>query len=420
MIRKILTYASGEVLVKGIAFLAIPLYSHLIQPGEYGVLGFLKSITSFLPFILTFYYLYAYVRLSVEVDDEKLISTYFFLGLFLNIFYLLSALGLYFFIIQSFEINVYYFILSIMASASIYMFQVLQMYYRSKGMASSYLKFSVVYSFLGLGLNFAALVYFQDNVFAMLFSSFLVSLFLSIIAYQKLKHHVNWELFDFLLVKKILAYSIPLVPGAIALLLFSQSDKIILINYVSTAELGIYTMAFTIGLSMSYIGSAFFMSYQPLFYEKLSAGLTEEIENQFWKNILFLLSALVLDFMIILIVYQFVNPKYEDGMPLAFVIAIAYTFISFAQMMELHLTHIKKTFLVSFVYGIGGMLTLVCLWLFIPMFGTDGAAYALLISAIIISILMYYIAQRNLYLSYNRLYVLGFYAFGLGLVWLIL
>ncbi len=258
MIKKILTYTSGEVLVKGIAFLAIPLYSHLIQPGEYGVLGFLKSVTSFLPCILTFYYLYAYVRLSVEVEDKNLISTYFFLGLFLNIFYLLSAFGLYLFIIQSFEIDLHYFILSIMASASIYMFQVLQMYYRSKGMASSYLKFSVVYSFLGLGLNFAALIFFHDNIFAMLFSSFLVSLLLSIIAYQKLKHYVEWELFDLILVKKILAYSTPLVPGAIALLLFSQSDKIFLINYVSTVELGVYTMAFTVGLSMSYIGSAFF------------------------------------------------------------------------------------------------------------------------------------------------------------------
>lgn len=420
MIKKILTYASGEVLVKGIAFLAIPLYSHLIQPGEYGVLGFLKSVTSFLPFILTFYYLYAYVRLSVEVEDKKLISTYFFLGLFLNIFYLLSALGLYILVIQSFEIDLYYFILSIMASASIYMFQVLQMYYRSKGMASSYLKFSVIYSFLGLGLNFAALIFFQDNIFAMLFSSFLVSLSLSIIAYQKLKHHVEWALFDLILVKKILAYSVPLVPGAIALLLFSQSDKIFLINYVSTVELGVYTMAFTIGLSMSYIGSAFFMSYQPLFYEKMSAGLKEEVENQFWKNVLFLLSALALDFIIILIVYQFVNPKYEDGLPLAFVIAIAYTFISFAQMMELHLTHIKKTFLVSLVYGIGGILTLVCLWFFIPIFGKYGAAYSLLISAVVISMLMYYIAQKNLYLSYNRLYVLGFYVVGLGSAWLIL
>jgi O-antigen/teichoic acid export membrane protein len=419
MIRKILTYASGEVLVKGVAFLAVPLYSHLIQPSEYGVLGFLKSITSFLPFILTFYYLYAYVRLSVEVEEKKLISTYFYLGLFLNMFYFLSALALYYLFIQDFSIELHYFMLSIMASSSIYMFQILQMYYRSKGMASSYMKLSVIYSLLGVSLNLFSLLYFKDNIFAMLFSSFFVSMLLSVIAYQILKQQVEWRLFDLNLVKKVLSYSIPLVPGAIALLLFSQSDKIILINYVSTAELGIYTMAFTIGLSMSYIGSAFFMSYQPLFYEKMSAGLSLEIVNQFWKNILFLISTLILDFVIIYSVYQFINPKYEAGLHLAFLIAIAYTFISFAQMMELHLTHIKKTSLVSIVYGAGGVLTLVNLWLLIPVYGDKGAAFSLLISSFVISILMYFVAQKNLYLAYNKFSLLGFYGISLSLAWIV-
>ena len=420
MIKKILTYASGEVLVKGVAFLAIPLYSHLIQPSEYGVLGFLKSVTSFLPFILTFYYLYAYVRLSVEVEEKKLISTYFYLGLFLNAFYFMSALGLYFLVIQDYEIDLHYFILSIMASSSIYMFQVLQMYYRSRGLAGSYMKLSVTYSILGLSMNFLALIYFKDNVFAMLFSSFLVSFSLSIIAYQVLNKQVHWELFDFELVKRILAYSTPLVPGAIALLLFSQSDKIILLHYVSAADLGIYTLAFTVGLSMSYIGSSFFMSYQPMFYAKLSAGLQEEIEEQFWKNMMFLISALILDFLIVYIVYQFVDFKYKSGLQLAFIIAISYTFISFSQMMELHLTYIKKTFLVSVVYGIGGILTLICLGLLIPEYGQVGAAISLLLSSFCISLLMYYVAQKNLYLSYNKVSIASFYLVVSGLIWIVL
>jgi O-antigen/teichoic acid export membrane protein len=307
-----------------------------------------------------------------------------------------------------------------MASSSIYMFQVLQMYYRSRGLAGSYMKLSITYSILGLSMNFLALIYFKDNVFAMLFSSFLVSFSLSVIAYQILIKQVYWELFDFELVKRILAYSTPLVPGAIALLLFSQSDKIILLHYVSTADLGIYTLAFTVGLSMSYIGSSFFMSYQPMFYEKLSAGLQEEIEEQFWKNLMFLISALILDFFIVYIVYQFVDFKYTSGLKLAFIIAISYTFISFSQMMELHLTYIKKTFLVSVVYGIGGILTLICLGLLIPIYGQMGAAVSLLLSSFSISLLMYYVAQKNLYLSYNKILVASFYLVVLILIWIVL
>jgi len=168
-------------------------------------------------------------------------------------------------------------------------------------------------------------------------------------------------------------------------------------------------LAFTLGLSMSYIGSAFFMSYQPLFYEKISQNLSLEIEHQFWKNIAFILSALFLSFMVIYIAYYFVDSKYSGGLEYALIIALAYSFITFSQMMELHLTYIKKTLLVSLVYGVGGILTIVLLFMLIPLYGAKGASISLLISAFIISILMYLLAQKKMYLNYNKSALFGYY-----------
>ncbi len=415
MIKKILTYASGEVLIKGMAFLALPLYSHLILPQEYGVLGFLNSLVAFFPFVLTFYYLYAYVRFSVDVEPSKLISPYFYLGIFLNFFYFLSALIIYFLFIVSYEIELKYFILSITSSSMIFIFQILQMYYRSQGLAKKYIRLAVVYSMVGLSLNLILLLLLQDNILAMLFSSAITSVIVSIVAFTILKKNISWSKYDFQLVKKILKYTIPLVPGAISLLIFSQSDKLILINYITKEELGIYNLAFTLGLSMAYIGSAFFMGYQPIFYEKISKGLDDEIKEQFNKNILLLLTALLLSLAIIFIAYKFINIKYIDGIKVAFIIAIAYSFIAFAQMMELHLTHIKKTFLVSIIYGIGAIVILVSLYILVPIYGAKGAAISLFVSGFIISIIMYNMAQRNLYIGYNKYYLVIFYLITCGL-----
>jgi len=417
MIKKILTYSFGEVLVKGVSFLAIPLYSHLIMPSEYGTLGFLNSLVSFLPFIFTFYYLYAYVRFSVDEEDEKIISTYFYMGLFLNIFYFFSALIIYFLFIQHYQIALKYFILSILGSSLIYIFQVLQMYYRSKGFASAYIKLSIAYSIVGLILNFIFLVLLKDNVLAMLLSAVITALSLSILAYIILKKFITWEQFDKELVKKIFVYSLPLVPGAIALLLFSQSDKIILINYISKEDLGVYTLAFTLGLSMSYIGSAFFMGYQPLFYEKLFKGHKAEVENQFWKNIIFIILALCLALVIIIVSYQFIDAKYSRGLSLSLLIATAYSFLTFSQMMELHLTYLKKTGLVSLVYGVGGILTVGLLLYLIPIYGAKGASVSLFLGAFVISLFMYLMAQYHLYLEYNKIAVILFYSFVLILGW---
>ncbi|RLA83869.1 MAG: hypothetical protein DRG78_03135 [Epsilonproteobacteria bacterium] len=409
MIKKILTYASGEVLVKGMVFLALPLYSHLILPQEYGVLGFLNSLVAFLPFVLTFYYLYAYVRFSVDVEPSKLISTYFYLGIFLNIFYFLSALIIYFLFIVNYEIELKYFILSITASSSIFIFQILQMYYRSQGLAKKYIRMAVVYSIVGLSLNLILLLLLQDNILAMLLSGVITSILVSMVAFKILKKNISWEQYDIVLVKKILKYTIPLVPGAISLLIFSQSDKLILINYITKEELGVYNLAFTLGLSMAYIGSAFFMGYQPIFYEKISKGLSDEIKEQFNKNILLLVTALLLSLSIIFIAYEFINIKYVNGIKFAFIIAIAYSYIAFAQMMELHLTHIKKTFLVSIIYGVGAIVTLISLYIFVPIYGAKGAAMSLFISGFVISIIMYSMAQRNLYIEYSKFYLTVFY-----------
>lgn len=414
MIKKILTYSFGEILVKGSAFLAIPLYSHLILPIEYGTLGFLNALVAFLPFIFTLYYLYAFVRFSVETEEKQLISTFFYLGIFLNIFYLISALIVYSVFIKYYDIALKYFILSILGSSLVFVFQILQLYYRSKGSSKSYIRISVSYSLVGLSLNFLFLLLLDDNVLAMLLSSMSTSIIATLFAYKILFHNIKWKLFDLSLVAKILKYSIPLVPGAVALLMFSQSDKIILVNYISKEELGIYTLAFTIGLSMAYIGSAFFMAYQPIFYDKLSKGLFDEIKNDYWKILIFLLLALLLSFLAIFIVYQFINIKYIEGFKLSLIIALAYCFVAFSQIMELHLTYMKRTSIVSLVYGFGGILTISTLFILIPLLGTKGAALSLFLSAFLISVFMYNIAQRYLFISYNKFYVVSFYLFTLS------
>jgi len=417
MIKKILTYSFGEMIVKGLSFLALPFYSYLILPEEYGVLGFLSSLVSFLPFIFTLYYLYAYIRFSIDVEDKELLSTYFYMGIFLNIFYFLSAIALYYLLIQSYDIQLKYYILSIGSSTSIYLFQLLQLHHRSKGKSSEYLKYAVVYALLGLFFNFLFLLYFKDNILAMLLSSLCISLLASFIAYRVLKEYIKWKFYNFQLVVNILKYSIPLVPGGIGLLLFSQSDKLILASYVSKEELGIYVVATTIGLAMGYLGRAFHMAYQPIFYAKMSEEKGREIQEQFWKNILLIILASLGALFAVYVAYHFINSKYLEGMHISFMIVFAYTFVTFSQMMELHLTYVKRNALVSYIYIFGGLLTLLLLWILVPTYGTEGAAIILYVTAMLTSILMYIISQKILYIQYNKFFVFMFYAFVLGLMY---
>jgi len=410
MIRKILTYSFGEILVKGISFLVLPLYSYMILPGEYGTLGFLNSLVVFLPFIFTFYYLYAFVRFAVNIKPQRLISTYFYMGILLNIFYLFGALIVYYLFISYYNIALKYYIMSVLASASIFLFQILQMYYRSCGNAKQYLYMSSFYTLAGVVLNIVFLTIFQDNVFAMLLANLTLALLGSLVAYRVLTKYIHLKLVDRALILTILKYSIPLVPGAIALAMSSNIDKIVLLKYITKEELGIYVMALSIGMAMGYLGKAFFMGYQPIFYEKVARNESGEIQKQFLKNIIIVLLFLCGVLIAIPFVYKFINEKYMSGYFISFSVAMTYAIYTFSQMMELHLTYSKKTIWVSYVYGIGTLLVLIGLILCAPIYGVKGAIIVLFCSSAITSLIMYYVAQKIFYIDYPKRVILLFYS----------
>lgn len=403
MVKKLLTYITGEISIKAIGFLLIPLYSHLITPEQYGVLGFLNALVSFLPFILTFYYLYGYVRFSLETQPKEILSTFITMGLGLNLFFMVASIGVYFTALRHYyTIEWVYFLLAISASASLFAFQILQMHHRSQQMATHYLRLSLLYTITTALLNITFLVLLKDKIFALLLSGLLTNLLASFIAVFFLRKTLSLTSISTKLSLNVLRYTVPLVPGAISLLLYSQADKLILFHYVSSTELGIYTMAFTIGLSMSYFGSALFMSYQPLFYTYAAKNSVENSVEGFKKSLFILFGGLILVLCVIKIAYLLIDSRYAEGEIYAMIIAIAYSMISFAQLLELHLTYLQKGGIVSLVYSIGGILNIILLYFFIQRLGGFGASLALLISSSTIAFLMYFLGQKYYYLPYNR------------------
>lgn len=403
MVKKLLTYITGEISIKAIGFLMIPLYSHLITPQEYGILGFLNALVAFLPFILTFYYLYGYVRFSLDNQPKEILSTFIAMGLGLNLFFMGASIGIYFTALRHYyTIEWVYFVLAISASATLFAFQILQMHHRAQQMATQYLRLSLLYAIATALLNITFLVWFSDKVLALLLSGLLTNILASLIAIIILRNSLSLQHISWKLSRNILRYTIPLVPGAISLLLYSQADKLILFRYVSSAELGIYTMAFTLGLSMSYLGSALFMSYQPLFYTHAVEKTPDKSLEGFKKSLLMLLGGLILVLFIIKIAYLLIDNRYAEGEMYAMIIAIAYSMIAFAQLLELHLTYLQKTGMVSLVYTIGGILNIVLLYFLIQDFGGLGASLSLLISSSTMAFLMYFLGQKYYYLPYDR------------------
>lgn len=408
MKKKLLTYITGDILVKGLSFLMLPIFSHLILPSEYGVLGLLSAIVAFMPTVLTLSYMNGFVRFSIETNEKTLISTFIFLGIILNIIYFVIALLLYKLVIYSYEISFNYYLLSIITSVIVFIFHILMVYFQSISDAKSYMKMSVLYGLLGIFLNFIFVTYMEDNILAMLLANFMNTLVFTLASLIIIYPKFFWDSISFSLGKEVLIYTAPLTLGAIGLLVFSQMDKLVLVEYINKTELGIYTVALSVSLAISYLGKALFMSYQPIFLQ--SANKNDNLILKRYKGIvIFILASMFLTFFAIVIIYEVINPKYYSGIHVALVNTMAYTFIVFTRILELQLSYKKKSNIIALVYILGGILTVILLYLLIPIYGMIGASYSLYISGFIISILMYFSAQRYFFLSYSLLVTLCFY-----------
>jgi len=409
MMKNLLTYITGDVLVKGTAFLTLPLYSYLIMPSEYGVLGLLNALVALLPVVLTFGYINAFVRFFFESQERTIISTFVYLGLLLNIFYLLVSMIIYQLIVYKFDINLLHFMLKVLASSVVFIFHILLLYYRSKSLASAFMKMTILYSVMGIVFSIVLLLQMKDNVLAIIIANLISGFIVSLVSYHKLREQIYWRYVDWYLVKKILIYTTPLAIGAIGLLIFSQFDKIILGLYVSKKELGIYTMAFSVAIAVSYLGNAYLMAYQPVFFVNAKNNHGEIIKD-YWRVIAFILISLFVTFITIIIIYQLLDVGYLIGKKVSFMIAMAYTFLIFAQIMELHLSYAKKTVFTSIVFSFGGLMSYVGFIVLVPTYGIFGAAYSMLGSGFLMSVLMYIMAQKYLYLPYNKNLLVLFYA----------
>ncbi len=408
MVKKLFIYITGDVLVKGLGFLTLPLYSHLILPDEYGTLGLLNAIVAFMPVVLTLSYINGFVRFHIDIDDKTVVSTFVFLGSILNLIYFVIALLIYEFIVYRYEIPFKYFLLAIITSISIFIFHILLVYFQSNSNAKAYMKITVFFGLSGIVYNLIFLLLFEDNILAMLLAGLTNTLIISVYTLNILRESISWTHVDFSLAKEVLRYTSPLTFGAIGLLIFSQMDKLILAEYITKLELGIYVMAFSISLAISYLGRALFISYQPTFLQ-LAKQNNNLIIEKYHIIVLFIFGSMILTFIAIGIIYQLIDVKYYIGIKVAFVNTIAYAFLVYAQMMELHLSYKKKSIASALIYGTGGFLTIALLYYFIPQYGMIGASYALVISGFIISVLMFFIAQKYFYLKYDNKITVAFY-----------
>lgn len=291
-------YTVGNILVRGLGFLSIPIFTRLMLPEDYGVYNVFMSYAAVVTIIVNvaFHTNLKNYKFDFPDDFEKYSATCFFLAYFGSAILFLLSCGFTFFNL----VNISYFLVTFIALESLA--QACVTYYVSylslKVKTTSYLIISLLYSVSSILLSVFLIksgfleTAAKNRILGVVVPNLLVALYITNIFrkntnFAKLKEYLKYGL-------KI---SLPLLPHAFAQIILSQFDRMMISEMDSFAAAGIYSFAFNVSSILLIVASSCDTAWEPWFFEKMSSEKYDEIKrNSKIYSVFFLMLAVGLVF----------------------------------------------------------------------------------------------------------------------------
>lgn len=408
-------YGLGNLVVRLVAFLLLPLYSNLIPVEQFGIYSLLMSTYA----ITTVFYQYglnaALTNYYLKENDESkrrlvfssILNFTVILGIGLTLLSILFSKQLSKLIIGTSEYQVLFvlmFVILLIESVSTIILQLFKTLEQSKRV--------VLYLFIGAIFNLVLNIFFvyflrqgiNGIVLAQLISSGLVLLIL----FPAVKFDYVFQINSPVL-NPILIFAFPLFLSGLFSSGLDVADRYILDYFLGKKEVGEYSFAYRLALITNVFVISFRTAWIPYAIKRYQEN---NYHDNFGKTFLKLLTAGILIlltvtffaddlFRINLLGKRLFNPDYQKGLIILPYVILGYIFSSIAAFYSVYPFVISKSihFLISDAIGL--IVNLILNFALIPMLGLIGAGISTCISFFTVAIYMYLISRGKIKLDYS-------------------
>lgn len=244
LLKNTIIIAIGQMCTKFISFFLLPLYTTILTAEEYGVVDLLNTCVSLLIPIVFLQIEQGIFRFLIDYrsdkkSEKKCISSVIYFVIIQTIIFLIL-----FAFVSIFYKNKYSLFLLINFLLSAYATILLQI---SRGIGRNvvYSIGSLIAGASAIILNVLFIAVFKLGAYGMLYATALGNLLciLYLIIVLHLKKYLSLKYFDFGEIKKILKFSIPLIPNQLSWWIVNVSDRLIVSYLISVSANGIYSAA---------------------------------------------------------------------------------------------------------------------------------------------------------------------------------
>ena len=273
--------AVGNLGTKLISFFLLPLYTAILSTSEYGIVDYVISIATFCTPFVTMLMDEAIFRFLIDCKNESEKKVVISSSLFIVFLGMLSfsIIGIAVMKVIDYDYT-YYAVAYILLSSYCGMISALL---RGIGRTDLYALFNFLQGVLQVVLNVVFIAIVNMGVDGMLLASVLSFFSVSIIFSVRIKlwEFIKLHCIDRSLVKKMIVYSLPLVPNKISWTIINLSDRIILMNVIGSSATGLYAVSYKFPNLMDTVYGFFYQSWK----ESSARVLSDENHDNFYNDV---------------------------------------------------------------------------------------------------------------------------------------
>jgi len=392
-------------------FFLLPLYTHYLSPSDYGVISLAETTAAFVMSVAVLSLDDAMRRFYFQYRDDsselrRYLSTVLLSSSVLLATVLLMALTigpkLLTLIAPRFSVPFHpYIALAIAAACATQIWQFRLILFQLEEREVAYAILAVI-AFALTGIACIALVAFLHmGAYGMLLGKLIAAGGTALITvpllFRWIRSGWTWKY-----AAESLRFAVPMIPYGLAALGMDIADRFILQYFRSTSEVGVYTVAYTVGMVMFIATLSLWQAWAPLYYGTAKSD-SRHVLGRLTSGIIILLVGMATIGVLIgpAFTRYILDQRYAMAARIIPWVVVAYFCHALFALFQLAALQEKRTSLIlgitlsAFITNIGSNIVL------IPRFGMYGAAYANLAGFALEALLMYVYAQRVYTLPYD-------------------
>lgn len=402
-----LIYTIPAFISRGIAIFLLPLYTQITTPEGLGVLDLFLVFGNIISLTVALEISQGVARFIPEKNSNQyklsIASTGFCFLIITYLIFLLFAIifseEVNFFItgdkkyLTEFKLAVFF----IFFNGFFYYFQNLL---RFNGRSKQFSIISIIYAFLNLAFTFLfgmILDYKLQGIFYSLIVSTLLSSFLG---YFFLRDYIHISI-NFSYLKKLLSFSIPLVPSSILVFFSLYVDRYMLKEFIGIEEVGFYSVGVRISAAAGLVMIGFQMSISPLIYKYHSNKQTPTNLSYIFK--IFVCLALIFFTIFSLLSKELIllltSPLYYEVTSIIPILALTFLFSNIYVFMP-GMVIKKKTNIILCINMFIAIANIIFNMMLIPMLGILGASIATFLGYFLGFLMYVYFSQKLYYVNH--------------------